>query len=253
MRERAVLTNADMVICRCRGFQKPNNGYKEMEWTLKPSQLPPEDPFSYREIRKHVFSFCIGWPWDKLYKRSFLSTKDLWFPEWRNSEDAVFVFLALLQAERISTLDQVLVYHREEVSGSVSASREHSWNDFWLAITAIKAEMERWGIYLELEQSFVNWALQYSLWNLNSLTGSAHEALYDKLQRDYFEALNLASYPRTFFQYQKDYRQYLAIRDTTYLKYREPHRITQLMRRFTDVVRTEGLSSAFKRLRVFIS
>ena len=173
MVERAVEADADIVVCRTAEFEDGSSEIVETPWTAKAEQLPAHDPFSWRDMADFAFTAFIGWPWDKLYKRSFLQAHNLRFPEMENSEDLYFVFFSLVLAERISVVDDVLAFHRIGRKGSVSNSRMIAPLAFYDGICMLKnALRERPQDYAELEWGFLNWAFNYAIWNIESLPAS---------------------------------------------------------------------------------
>jgi len=68
------------------------------------------------------------------------------------------------------------------------------------------------GIYEEVEQSYLNYALHFSLWNLNTIKGPTYEKLYNALRDEYFEELGISKYPEEFFWSKGEYKQYLRIK-----------------------------------------
>ena len=53
----------------------------------------------------------------------------------------------------------------------------------------MQKELKDRGLYDTLERAFVNWALNFSLWQLNTMTGSAYEKTYRLLKRKGFDCL----------------------------------------------------------------
>ena len=47
---------------------------------------------------------------------------------------------------------------------------------------AMQKELKDRGLYDTLERAFVNWALNFSLWQLNTMTGSAYRKTYRLLK-----------------------------------------------------------------------
>jgi hypothetical protein len=57
----------------------------------------------------------------------------------------------------------------------------------------------------------MNYALHFSLWQLNSLTEPAYSRLYGKLQSEWFDSLGISSYPSGKFYDQHKYRMFQKI------------------------------------------
>ena len=84
----------------------------------------------------------MGWAWDKLYLREFVMKNDLKFQEQRTTNDALFVFSALVLAERICTVSEILIHRRVDTRDSLSKTREKSWDNFYHMLLALRPDAE---------------------------------------------------------------------------------------------------------------
>lgn len=145
--------------------------------------------------------------------------------DWESSirifEQQMICSLFLLRlpcASRISTVDEVLIHQRVNVRTSLSRTREKSWDCFYIALLAMQKELKDRGLYDTLERAFVNWALNFSLWQLNTMTGSAYEKTYRLLKRKGFDRLDISRHNRRYFYSNKEYDKFLKIYTTPYEK-----------------------------------
>lgn len=100
---------ADITVFRGDRYDDTEEHYIPMDYSVKSSQLPGKDPFSYHDIPDHTFTVFVGWAWDKLYRRDFVMKDEyLRFQNLRTSNDLFFVFSSLTKAEKISVLDKKL-------------------------------------------------------------------------------------------------------------------------------------------------
>ena len=167
---KARATNADIVVCSSCEFDGETYESIPAPWALKHGLLPKSESFSVQDVSSSLFQAFMGWPWDRLYRTSFLKNSALGFPvDMANSEDAVFVYGLLYRASVLAIVDDVLVKHRSTRRGSVSNSREKDPECFYEAICRIKADLKSIGLYASLERSFLNWALDYTIWNVSTL------------------------------------------------------------------------------------
>ncbi len=202
---------ADFVVFRCNQYLNDCDKFKNARYTLKEQTLPPYVPFNFRQITDNVFKTFVGWAWDKLYSREFVMRHELTFQEQRTSNDMLFVFTALVLAEKITYLDEVLAHQRRNNNESLSNTREKSWFCFYNALCALKDALKKYDLYDELEKDFINYALHFSLWNLNTITGACYYKLYDKLRNEWFMKLGITGHDKDYFYNQKEYRQFLEI------------------------------------------
>lgn len=210
--------DADYVVFDSNRYQMDTNSFVEVPWAVRMEDIPPYMPFSYRQLTDNVFLSFVGWAWDKLYRRSFVEANNLWFQEQRTTNDMLFVFSALVCAKRIAVVDKVLAHQRRGDSGTLSVTRERSWHCFYDALTALKDRLVAEGKWRELEKDYINYALHFSLWHLNSLAEPTHTLLEKKLKDEWFEALGIADKPEHYFYNREEYAQYRTITKCLHLK-----------------------------------
>ena len=143
--------------------------FVEVSWTLREKEIPPYTPFSHRQMTDNIFKVFVGWAWDKLYNKEFVEKNHLLFQEQRTSNDMLFVFSAVALAKRISIVNKVLAHQRRDATDSLSKTRENSWHCFYDALTALRERLKAEGLFKEMEKDYINYALHFSLWNINTL------------------------------------------------------------------------------------
>lgn len=199
--DRAEATQADVVVCKSTMFDDATGEDLNSQWVVKDNQLPKQDTFSPDEIKDFIFTAFMGWPWDKMYRRSFIEENGLRYPALKNSEDLYFVFLANVKARAISVIDKKLVRHRMNRTGSVSASRAKAPLDFYKSSCLLKKALESDpSLYSKFSWNFFNWAFEYMIWNINTMTDeSARRVQLDALANGKFSELELDRHASAFF------------------------------------------------------
>lgn len=211
--DNAVQYNADVTVFNSNQYYEETGEYKDVNWVVRYNKIPPYNPFKHRQMTDNIFKVFVGWAWDKLFRREFVEKNRLKFQEQRTSNDLLFVFSAIALADRISVLDkkQILVHQRRNNKDSLSNTREKSWDCFYNALTALKVRLVAEGIYKELERDYINYALHFSLWNLNSLAEPTHTMLKDKLVDEWFEEFGITGRKESYFYNKSEYKQYREI------------------------------------------
>ena len=203
-------TNADVVVCGCSEYDPQTHRCYPIDYALKLDLLPEDKPgFPPTEVAAVLFEAFMGWPWDRIYRTSLLKDNALLFPSLPNSEDGPFVYKAMVLANKIALLPDLLIRHRSSRSGSISNSRLKSPEAFYDAICMIKAFLKedagRWRLY---EKSFLNWAFDYAVWNATSLPeGDVRDALEAKIVDGGFPELEIDQHPIDFFDLYPDLAQ----------------------------------------------
>lgn len=202
-------TNADVTICRADEFDNATGNTLDGSWMLKTQYLPGES-FAPEEIREHIFQFTYGWPWDKLYRLAFVQRKGLFYPSLPNSEDLVFVFQSLALASRLSVLDQTLIHHRVNRKSSVSNSRHRNPEVPQQALKLLREALMCQQVYEVFERSFLNWAMEFLVWNVANMGEDRAQRLYfDKLKREWLPEMHFERYPAAYYENRFTYCKYL--------------------------------------------
>ncbi len=177
---RAEETRSDVVVCRSDYYDDASGEERPIDFSLL--HVDANDVYSGEELCDVMFRFCVGWPWDKLYRSAFVREQGLRFQALRSTNDAFFVFMALMLSERISFVDMPLVKHRTNNATSLEHTRSKSWNNAVIAALAIGEELRARGLYSTFERSYLNWVLNFSLWNVETLDAASRLALVDCLR-----------------------------------------------------------------------
>lgn len=204
-------TKAQILVFRSDQYHEDVHKFVTARWTLKEQSLPPYRPMNWRTFTDNVFKVFVGWAWDKLFLHEFVKENRLRFQEIRTSNDMLFVFSAIVYADRIEIVNEILAHQRRNNEASLSNTREKSWDCFHTALAALKKVLQEHNLYWQLEQDYINYALHFSLWHLNTITGEKKELLYEKLKTEWFEEFGISGKPEEYFYNKKEYAQYQTI------------------------------------------
>lgn len=203
--KKAEETKADFVVFNSDQYYEDSHEYKSVSWVVRYPELPPYQPFGRRAMTDNIFKVFVGWAWDKLYNRKWVLENDLWFQEQRTSNDMLFVFSAVAIAKRIAYVekDKILAHQRRNNKSSLSNTREKSWDCFYNALSALRDRLKAEGIYEEVERDYINYALHFALWNLNTLAEPTHQKLFDKLKNEWWKDLGVEGKKKRLLLQQK--------------------------------------------------
>ncbi len=206
--------DGDIIVFACDLYDNNEKSYRPCKYAIHDNLLPDFQPFAGTDIKKDIFKLYVGWAWDKLFKTSFVKENNLTFQEQRTTNDMLFVFSAIVKAQKILTIHDVLAHHRREVQ-SLSVTREKSWMCFYNALTALREQLKTWGLYERFEQDFINYCVHFSLWNINSLAEPTHTILYNKLRDEWFDDLGITKHSEDYFYNKHEYKEYRKIYEYT--------------------------------------
>lgn len=197
--DKAEKENLDVVVSRADSFDDASGKVEGMPWSLHDEWLPDFQPFSALDVEKNFFEIFVWWPWDKLYKRSFIEKTGIRFQPLRTTNDLFFVCAAVLSASRISYIQDVLVHHRIGMETSLSVTREKSWDHFIQALNALKEFLLEKNLYHHFRQDFINYCLNFSMWHLETLHDFSYVHLYRSLKHRWFPAWEVTGHEPSYF------------------------------------------------------
>lgn len=205
--------NADVCVFYADLFDDATKQYRECTWAFRREYFTDQIVFNPKTSpnNDNIFRMFNGWPWDKLFKREFIEQNKLIYQNLRTTNDMFFVFIALAKAERIITLDKCLIHQRVNVKTSLSRTRDVSWNCFYLGLKAMYEELIRSELYDIYKKAFLNWTVNFSLWQLNSMNGMAYCNVYNLLRTTAFDELNVTTFPEEDFYNKTEYKKYREI------------------------------------------
>lgn len=204
---------ADVCVFYADLFDDVTKTYKPCTWAFRREYFHPGEVFHPKETpnKDYIFQMFNGWAWDKLFRREFVLAHGLEYQNLRTTNDMYFVFMALAKAERIVTLDECLIHQRVSVGTSLSRTREKSWNCFYLGLQAMHCEMKACHLDELYRKSFVNWVVNFSKWQLETMRGMPYCWTYDLLKETAFEEFGVTSAPEEDFYNKKEYSWYKGI------------------------------------------
>ncbi|MCD7919243.1 MAG: glycosyltransferase [Clostridiales bacterium] len=212
--DRAHTLGTDITVFRCDQYFEATGEYAAARYTINDNLLPMEQPFAGTDIRQDIFKAFVGWAWDKVFRTDFVRENHLRFQEQRTTNDMLFVFSTIVKARRISTMNAVLAHHRRD-SGSLSVTREKSWDCFYHALCALRQQLKDWNLYDRFEQDFVNYSVHFALWNVTTLRGPSYHKLYEKLTAQWAGDLGITAHEEDYFYHPGEYRKMRLLLSST--------------------------------------
>jgi len=197
--------DADITVFLADFYNHREQRFEPCTYSLRTDMLPENNPFSADEMSEKIFNIGCGWAWDKLFKRSFVKKNKITFQEIRTSNDMLFVFYLYSKAERIYVLKELLAHQRINAYKTLSVTREQSWQNFYLALMALKNKLTEDGTYDKFRHSFVNWALNFTLWNIDTLSSGVRYQLKKACRDQYFNDLDILNNDKEYFIYDYEY------------------------------------------------
>lgn len=243
----------DVTVCRCERFATDSGKKTKYPWSIRENLLPGKEVFAADEIKKNFFMAFIWWPWDKLYKKSYVQKLGITFQNLRTTNDLFFVASAMLNAKKIGIVNEVLVHQRVGSKSSLSVTREKSWDCFHTALIELRSYMREHGLYKRFEQDFINYALHFSFWHLETLQGKPYGLLYNKLRDEWFAEFGILDKQESYFYDPKLYKMMRYV-ITTDLTEHLGHRTGKLEQMFSgkkELSSAHKLSNMYMRVKLY--
>lgn len=214
--------NSDIVLCNARFLNNQTRAISEPTWFLNVDYLENlNQPFALKDVSERIFSITSPVPWNKLYRRKFVEKNQISFQEIKRNNDIFFVLLAMTLAEKISFVDERLVYYRIENESSLQGfgKETNPTLDFFEAFCALKKELILRGLYQTVEKEFLNRALSGCMSFLQRQSSvEGFVKVYNFLQKEGFTKLGLTQDKSELFNCnQKEYENICTYNVTEYL------------------------------------
>ena len=204
-------TDAEVIVC-CSSYLSKEKIVGKISEAVQLERLPRKEVFSASDCSGFLFEAFIGWAWDKLFRASFCRELGLQFGDNYILEDGAFVFSALVNASRITLVQEQLVFHRIHM-GSLEASgaqfNQH-WRDVFINAAAIQKNIKKNPRQdLQLRRSFCRWLLNFCLWVLRKTSGDAFDAMCFRMPQEIQGVFGFSILELREFCYREDYHAYM--------------------------------------------
>lgn len=170
--------NADIVLCGADLFDNHTKRHSEAGWLLKQDILKSRKAWTPTELGENIFNVVTPVPWNKLFSAAFINKYNLKFQNTRSANDLAFTFSAMVLAEKITWIPDVLVHYRVNIGTNTQAQKHKNPFDVCEALLCIKKNLEERDAFQFIKNYFVQMALNQCVWNLNTLNKIDSNASY---------------------------------------------------------------------------
>ena len=197
---------ADIVLFGAKQYNDKTGIVSPASWYFKRDALPRENPFSGKTENTDVFAIVTPAPWTKLFRREFVEKQGLSFQGLQNSNDVYFVLTALALAEKITYVDEELVFYRVGMKGSLQGSKSLHPDCFIEAYVGVYHELRRRGIYERYEEGFMNILLSGCAHNLRTVTDwELRRRICERMAEPEFAEMGLMERREEYFRRKEDF------------------------------------------------
>ncbi len=148
---------ADIVVFNADKFDSQTYK-KDKRWSAVSFRPLNKNVISAEEAKKYIFNFTIPAPWNKLFKKSFLDDKQIFFQEISSTNDLFFSYAALGNAERISIMEEKLLHYRTNNVSSIQGNKNKNIYDAFEALMYLERYLRMKDKYLLYKESYLKMA-----------------------------------------------------------------------------------------------
>ncbi len=198
---KAMEEDAQIVLFGGKKYDHSTNEIIENPYYLRTEILPEKTVFSKEDMPDNFLLVTTPCPWTKLFSKKFIQQEGLQFQPLQNSNDAFFVISALCVAERITAVDEQLVYYRINHGGSLQYTKSKNSTCFFDAYEAIYKNLKQRKIYEQCQKSFEEIFISGIIYNIDTCkTSEARLAIYKKLQSPEFLSMGVLDHDISYYR-----------------------------------------------------
>lgn len=213
---KAVKTKADIVVCASDKYDT-NNCIFESQLESFSVRDCPKGVFSFARYPEHIFNCFANYPWNKLFRSDFVKRNELWFQEIMRTNDLYFVNKALILAEKIATVNKILVHYRVGSGESCQGNNSEYPKDFVKAFLQLKELLDSNPKYEKYRRSYVTHALNGCIHNLfKQNSPKVQKELFDYLKDEGYALLGVSGHEPDYYYNNEDYETYELSINTDY-------------------------------------
>ena len=100
---------------------------------------------------------------------------------------------------------------------SVSNSRRLAPEVPYQALSLLREGLERRGVYETFERSFLNWVMEFLVWNVANMGDKdAQRTYFQKLKREWLPRMHFDAHPAAYYENRFTYAKYLLAKYAPY-------------------------------------
>lgn len=178
MFERAVNSKSDIVMCKALLYDEKTQSTKNDDYyELKCFEKFPKEIFNHEDTKSFITEINVA-VWNKLYRRDFLTSTGVKFPEGNIFEDLPFFFETYTKAKRVSVVDEYLYYYRINTPNSTMARTGRSLQNRIPMVFLTYEILKKLPYFNEIKTKVTDWIIHDIFYRFLSIES--------KYQREYF-------------------------------------------------------------------
>lgn len=246
--EQAERLNSDIVVYKAMTYNCQTGKRAFLNDGLDALELRGQASLAPQELAEELFNSLLIQIWNKLYRRAFLLEKQVVFQSIARSNDVLFTVQALCSADRLSFINEVLVYYKVGDDQGLHASNDKTPLCFYEALLASRNFLEKQQLEDSYGKSFNRLAIDVIFYNLTVLkTTEARKLVIKKLRQEGLKQLGLEA--SQAWEEQGCGLQYLALKhsDCFFLI-----KLSYLLTKAKTYYRQAGLKGVLNKIKMYL-
>lgn len=208
--KRAEETEADIVIYDAGEFD--SNTFLDISddydnWILNLNYLPKKEVFSYKDCPNYIFQISAPLMWNKLLLHEFIDEIGAYYQQLPYNNDSYFACHVMTAAQRITALNEKLVYYRINSGISISRpefKRKNPQYNYEMLI-AIKQKMQNMGIYSDIWRSLSKFAFEHLRGHILCIDENNYEKIIELIEKGYIKEFGFEKLNKDDFEFEEQY------------------------------------------------
>ena len=182
-----IKNNSDISISKAYKFDTNTNDEIILNYMLNSKITNDLEYKDKEELYDGLFQLTVANAWAKMFKKSIINRYNIRFQNLHNSNDVFFVYSYMVNANRISFIDDSLVHYRFNNSNSIQGSKQKYPFEFLKAYAELQKYLIENNLYELYKQSFITMIISIMIWNLKTTNNKKVIELINNIYYDYFK------------------------------------------------------------------
>lgn len=179
-----VNSQADMAVCGIYNVYEGQMKYAAPSYKPFINQFFTNKIFNAKDVRNDIWMLLV-YPYNKIYKRSFLTENGIRFQPIKNTNDASFAFECMIAASKILMLNEAYYYYRHSRPNNTRTTKGKNLECVIQAYEHAYERCKRYPYFKDCEAGFKAIILSSLVWHLNIYCkeyDAAKSAFYDYIK-----------------------------------------------------------------------
>lgn len=191
---KAIETGADVVLFDADKFDSDTGEKIPCNQFLNPDLLPETQVFSPKEVANHLFLLADGVAWNKLIRRSLITTHQLEFFPVHVVDDMNFTFSVMVLAEKIAVVPEKLLFYRVNNGSSQMANVDRDPLTPKKVLTRLLSFLQEKKLFETYQETYVRRSIALCMFYFDHMKQPENFALlYHYLHQEGLDALALTT------------------------------------------------------------